>query len=291
MEGMNDFEKEETRDFKGNRKSRNINAWLESSQFIKEVDYKNKYYLESLCHHIAAFLKNVPVPIISSFDSKHKSIYLIIGKDKKFFPLDEDISYYDMITCMKQWAMDYYPKYEVSVLKEIPLTDEEIMALVKNGMDLNDALVQKKEESLKEIGIIEKVFIKEDKFILSRNGEKELRISGVSLKQPMPLSKFMESVRRIRDWNEKKKFIEENSTFEKFLPSVKEVYVNYSDNQMLNFFSINYKDLRDHQVIVDPSDPLSFKIGKFRIKFDSRLLRDDCLAYLEKRKMVEKKKA
>ena len=274
-----------------NKKGRNANGWLESSDFIRDVDYKNKYYLESLCHHIAAFLKNVPVPIISSFDSKHKSIYLIIGKDKRFFPLDEDISYYDMITLMKQWAIQYYPRYETVVRISRPFTDEEIMRLVKeNGIDLNDALDLTTYEEVREIGIIEKVFIREDKFILTRNGVKELRISGGSLKNPVPLSKFMEKIRHTRNYDEKRKFIEENSVFEKFLPSEKEVFVNYSDNQMLNFFSINYKDLKGHEVIPDPYDNLAFKIGKFKIRFDSRLLRDDCLAYLEKRKMVEKRK-
>ena len=39
----------------------NINMWLEDTEFIKGLGFKDLYYLESLCHKISSFLKNVPI--------------------------------------------------------------------------------------------------------------------------------------------------------------------------------------------------------------------------------------
>jgi hypothetical protein len=133
------------------------NKWLESSEFIEKIQFPDKYYLETLLFKISAFIKNAPVPIISSYDAKNKSIYLTIGENKQYFSLNVDIAYYDMITLMKVWSSQYFPKYEVTLIKQVEYTDDEIVndLVGTRGMNLNDAILERKNVNFLERGFIE----------------------------------------------------------------------------------------------------------------------------------------
>lgn len=264
-----------------------VNSWLENSQFISNMGFKDTYYLETLCFKVSAFLKNVPVPICATWDKTHQSIYFSIGNNKYFIPVKTDVAYYDYITLIDQWARQFYPQYVVDVETQIPYTDEEILELVKQGTNLNDAILMKKPYSYVEQGRIEKIFLKRDEFILNINGQKEIRISSKSINNIIPLSKFMESIRQLKTDDEVKQFIDDNS--KKLFPLVdkdKEIVINYSGAQMINFFHINFPDMK--QYALEQIDGFQYKWGMFHIIFESKMLRDDCLDIYGKKIKKEK---
>lgn len=264
-----------------------VNSWLENSQFISNMGFKDTYYLETLCFKVSAFLKNVPVPICATWDKTHQSIYFSIGNNKYFIPVKTGVAYYDYITLIDQWARQFYPQYVVDVETQIPYTDEEILELVKQGTNLNDAILMKKPYSYVEQGRIEKIFLKRDEFILNINGQKEIRISSKSINNIIPLSKFMESIRQLKNDDEVKQFIDDNS--KKLFPLVdkdKEIVINYSGAQMINFFHINFPDMK--QYALEQIDEFQYKWGMFHIIFESKMLRDDCLDIYGKKIKKEK---
>jgi hypothetical protein len=264
-----------------------VNSWLENSQFISKMGFNDTYYLETLCFKIASFLKNVPVPICATWDKTHQSIYFSIGDNKHFIPVKTDVAYYDYITLIDQWARQFYPQYVVDVETEIPYTDEEIMELVKQGTNLNDAILMKKPYSYVEQGRIEKIFLKRDEFILNINGQKEIRISSKSINNIIPLSKFMESIRQLQTDNEVKEFIDNNSRkLFNLMDKEKEIIINYSGAQMINFFNINFQDMK--QFSLEQIDEFQYKWGIFHIIFESKILRDDCLDIYAKKLKKEK---
>jgi hypothetical protein len=264
-----------------------INSWLENEAFISKMKFNNLYYLETLCFKVAAFLKNIPVPVCATWDNKNKSIYFSIGENKHYIPIDTNIAYYDYITLIDKWARQFYPQYQVEIDTEIEYTDKEIMGLVSQGVSLNDAILMRKPHSYIEIGVIEKIFIKKDEFIFNRNGEREVRMSGKGVSSPFPLSKFMEGIRKVSDPNEKKVYIEEHSkSIVPLRDREKEIVINYSGSQMLNFIKINFEDNKLYPLI--PIDEFQYHWGIFRVVFESKILRDDCLALYAKKLSKEK---
>lgn len=253
------------------------NRWLESPEFISKVKFFDLYYLETLFHKVAAFIKNAPIPILSTWDAQHGSIYLSVGGNKQFFPIDVNIAYYDYVTVMKRWCSQFYPSYKVQVNTQIPYTDSEIMLMVKDGMDLNDAILARKPHSYIEKGVIEKVYIKKEEFIFNINGQREIRCSGNILEgKIIPMSKFMESIRQIKTDEELKTYIFENSKRVSLINYSDEVIeIDYSGNQMINFFKINFEDLQVYELI--EIDPFIYKWGNFLIKFESKMLAKDCI--------------
>lgn len=262
-----------------------VNSWLENEQFIQKIKFHDKYYLETLCFKVAAFLKNIPVPVCATYDAQHKSMYFSIGENKHYITLDTNIAYYDFITLIDKWTRQFYPQYNVKIDTEIEYTDEEIMELVKNGVNLNDALLMRKPYSYIETGVIEKIFIKKDEFIFNKNGVRELRRSslpGTGISSVLPLSKFMENIRRLKVDEDKKDYIEINSRFiQNLKDSEKEIIINYSGKQMINFVSINFHDYKKYPLVA--IDDFQYQWGNFKIIFESKSLRDDCLAVYSKK--------
>jgi hypothetical protein len=265
------------------------NKWLENTDFIEKIKFKDSYYLETLLFKIAAFIKNAPVPIISSWDNDHKSIYLSIGDNKQFFQLDTNIAYYDMITLMKRWCIQFYPQYEIEIEKQIEYTDEEIVndLVGKQGMNLNDAILARKTIKYIERGIIEKVFFGDnenrDRFILNINGDRQVRLAGnISNGIIMPIGEFMEGIRKFSKEKEKytqqdvKDYIEQNSKYISDLKNKGEVLITYKGMQMLNFIKINFVDLYPDYELEQQED-FVYTWGRFKLIFDSKSLIRDCL--------------
>jgi hypothetical protein len=265
------------------------NKWLENTEFIEKIKFKDSYYLETLLFKIAAFIKNAPVPIISSWDNDHKSIYLSIGDNKQFFQLDTNIAYYDMITLMKRWCSQFYPQYTIEVEKQVEYTDEEIVndLVGKQGMNLNDAILARKTIKYIERGIIEKVFFGDnenrDRFILNINGDRQVRLAGnISNGIIMPIGEFMEGIRKFSKEKEKytqqdvKDYIEQNSKYISDLKNKGEVLITYKGMQMLNFIKINFVDLYPDYELEQQED-FVYTWGKFKLIFDSKSLIRDCL--------------
>jgi hypothetical protein len=274
-----------------------INKWLENPDFLDKISFKDKYYLETLFHKIAAFIKNAPIPILSTWDNEHKSIYLSIGENKQFFTVSTDIAYYDVITLMRKWCIKFYPQYEIELEKQVEYTDEEIVEELvgKQGMNLNDAILARKTIKYIEKGIIEKVYFGDnenrDRFVLNVNGVQQLRLSGNITKGIiMPISEFMDGIRKFSKEKEKytqqdvKNYIELNSRFIKELKQENEILINYSGRQMLNFIDINFDLLYpEYDLTQLPNNDFTFVWGRFKLTFNSKILIDDCLALYNKK--------
>jgi hypothetical protein len=260
---------------------KDYNKWLEDSEFIYNTNFEDKYYLESLCHHLSNFIKNVPIPVLCDYSTRYKSIYFSVGDDKNNFPLTIDISYYDYITLVKRWLYQFFPRYEVLIDAE--LDDDEILKLVREqGYNLNDALLERKK--VPEIGVIEKEIRKEDQFIININGTKTVRITGN--KKPLLLKDFMKELRGIKDQQQRKNYILDNSReFSTVVTYDKVVRINYQNSQLLNFFKVNYEDLKDYEL--KESEPFVYEWKNYLIRFSSITLRNDCLKYYQE--MKEKK--
>jgi len=275
---MTDLNTEEVKPKK--KQWKDYNKWLEDSEFIHDTNFEDKYYLESLCHHLSNFIKNVPVPVLCDYSTRFKSIYFSVGEDKTNFPLTIDVSYYDYITLVKRWLYQFYPRYEVLVDSE--LDDDEILKLVREqGYNLNDALLERKKVS--EIGVIEKEIRKEDQFIINIEGVKTVRITGN--KKPLLLKDFMKELRGIKDQQERKNYILDNSReFSTVAIYDKIVRINYQGKQLLNFFIINFPDLKDYDL--KEVEPFMYEWKNYVIKFSSLSLKQDCLKYYQEMKEV-----
>lgn len=260
------------------------NEWLDSSsekgrKFLSKLDFHDMYYFESLAIHLTDFLRNTPVPILTTWDAKNKRIYFSIGKESSFFPVSTEISYDDYLTQVERWTKNYYPQYKVEVKKEVPLSDEEIYEKVREGYDLNDAILLTKEIIKEEFGMIERIYIMEDKFKFNlNNNEWSIRMSGILNKDIIPLSKFLKELRTKESDEEIREYILNNSfEISKINSSIdsKMKYINYSGMQMVNFFKINLPDLKDYPIIKQDRDEVVW--GPYIVQFESDILRDDCM--------------
>jgi hypothetical protein len=267
---------------------RKINWWLEDTDFLHLTNFDYIYYLETLCKHISNLIKNIPIPVLTSYDPKNKAIYFSVGSNKERILLDTNIAYFDYLTLVKRYLYQFFPKYEIDYEIERALTEDEIVELIKEKknknekIDYNDILLIKKKEILHEAGIIEKITMMKDEFVLNINSKRQIRMSGTT-SMPMSLSTFMDKLKVISNDQKKYNFIFTNSEFVKELrEDVQDINITYSGKQMINFFTINFKDLR--MFPLEKIDNFLYKWNKFKIKFESISLRDDCLKIYEKAK-------
>lgn len=267
--------------YKENKKKYNL--WLISVEFLKKFNFSDRYYLESLCYHVHSFLKNVPVQVITYYDKTTDSICFCIGKNKKNFKLNIEIAPYDYVTVVKRWLYQFYPKYEYDYIIQEHYSDQEIIDMLKckKVVDLNDALLLRKPIEKKEIGVIEKVMMKEDQFIININDQRQLWITG-SIKQPLTLTLFKEQLFKLQDNEERRNYIYKNARKIKDLAKDdKEIVIKYTGKQMINFFKINYEDLKNYELKQIQS--YLYKWDRFLIYFDSSSLLSDCLSFVEKK--------
>lgn len=264
------------------------NNWLVDSNYIQNHSegFPDTYYLESLCYNIGAFLKNTPVPVAAKLDDDFKENHRIVfslGKISKSFEASVNYSYEDFILLVKKWLYQFYPSYTVEEEVEVSLSHEEMLEVIKNNknVDMNDVLEMKKKEFVKEHLVVEKIMLKEDTFVVNKNGQRSIRISG-TIKNPMSLSAFKKELYHIKDDKQKKKFIEENSTFVRSLDKKIDVTIDYQGQQMRNFFKVNADELIECEA--KNISPFVWKFGRFTVKFSSQSLMDDCLRDLRKRK-------
>ncbi len=268
------------------------NMWLEDEQFLANIGFHDIYYLTSLGRYISNFIKNVPVPPITWLDKKNMRIYFMVGSNQYWFKIDTNIAYYDFLELIKQWLVQFYPQYDVIVENTRKLTEEEIIARKEYAeikgipFDLNDALEEEISFSYNEHGIIIKIFMKEDNFIINVNGKKYLRKSG-SEKNLMPLSTFLPKLRSIEDDDEKRDFIFTNSKLEKELDAFnKFIIIDYSGIRMLNFFKINFDRLKHGEF--KKIDDYNYVNNNYKIHFENKILKEDCFFYFYNRLENEK---
>jgi len=152
-------------------------------------------------------------------------------------------------------------------------------------MNLNDALLLRKKAIVKDVGVITKIHITNDEFVLNRNGFETIRISG-SLENPLPLSSFLKQFRSLTDNKEKRDFILKNSKEIKELPEEKkQIIIDYPSQMMKNFFTIRYDDLKKMNITKIYDNV--YEIGRFKLVFESSDLARDCFRYLKQKKLEE----
>jgi hypothetical protein len=269
------------------------NEWLlNKNNFITNSNFDDKYYLETLGRYIANFLKESPVSCVTYYNKYHKSIYIMIGDNKKEFKLSNDINYKDFLTLVKKWLINFFPTYEVELEKEENYSSEEIIKIKNNSnSSILDILYQKKKIIYTEKGIIEKFRLKEDEFILNRNNVLELYTTALKDK-PLPISEFMKDIRCLSI--QIKNNIELNRQVYQYIfnnsKKIKDIdiynnniFINYKGTMLLNFFKINYDSLKKFDL--EEINKYNYRWGNYYIKFDSNSLKNDCLDIYNKFKL------
>ena len=257
------------------------NEWLESDAFIAKMDYPNKNFVKGLTQVVASFVWDAPVPILTTWDPVHKRIYFSIGTEKKYFELDENIDNYDFIVAVSRWAYKFFPYYELDEEIETELSDDEILAKVKDGVNLDDAILMRKKIQIKERGTLIKVDLGNDQFVFDVNGDGFVRMSG-TLSNPKTLSVFLKELRMIYNQRERKNFIFQNSIELKKLPEKPIIKIAHFKNKMINFFIIHYPDLKNVSIVKNEEslNNLEYQWGRFLIRFEDNELRNYCLNYV-----------
>lgn len=239
-----------------------INEWLNNEhEFITKCNFTDKYYLKELGKRLSYFLKGIPIPVVSTYDPTHYKIYFTVGNDKKGFSIDIDISYFDFITIVKRWLINFFPQYEVEKETIVDYTENEILEMRNEAIKLNlkfdtNELLNTPKKVIKiEKGIIEKIMLKSDEFIFNINGNKFVRISGTQ-NNLLPLSIFLKEVRYIPFQVIKDKLDSEEIEYDTNTDNINFVLkMNVADNEykeimlIINHLVQNYILLNSKEVI------------------------------------------
>jgi hypothetical protein len=267
------------------------NKWLRDEQFIEGLNTDvSKLYLQDLCSYLNSFLNTAPLKVVTTWDREDRGIIFFMGNYRKMFELDVNISKYEFITLIKNWLIRFYPQYEVELKRERELTSSEIAKIRKdcldNGkpFDLNNYLNERVEYTETEKGIITKVFLLQDQFILQVNKTKYLCAPG-STKIPIRMSEFMNTLRKMKLTHKSNQDIYDYIKLNSFIINeIKEDKVNikYKDKTMLNFFKINFQYIFENGL--NKKNNFLYESGKFIIDFcGDRYLKESCLETYQKR--------
>lgn len=270
------------------------NAWLVDEEYLKNRKYEDKYYLINLCHHIYNFTQNAPVNIVTGFDTKFEDrIYVNVGENSKCFFLDNTVSYYDFITLIKKWLYQFYPKYECTVKYMRKYDEDEIIRireqclLQQKDFDIAKLMDEEVEDTKIERGVIIKIFLLQDSFILKENKQKYLH-KTVSLYRKLPLRDFMRTVRGMMidkaPCEDIRQYIFENSDRVKEVSSDARIDISYAGAMMVNFIKINFEELKNENFSKDTSSNLKYRWGKFDLHFENETLMNDCVSMYHKLK-------
>ncbi len=266
-----------------------INDLLINKKFVSKVDYKNNMYVTMLFQSIYDLLKELPIPVVASYDPKNIQVYFIFVDNKKSFAIDENIAIEDYLTLVRRWSSKFFPKYVVKSKQEVSLSKDEIFKKVEEKVKIEDAIELTKEVEIIENGIINSIYLSEDLFRMSINGDNRIFHSN-----KMMLSKFLEILKDIETDEGKRDFIFDNSmiitgedpldfvynkvTYFKERTNIK---IEYKEKKMYNFFSINYPDLKNFQL--KEISNLVYEWDKYEIHFDNDEIEKMCLGYVEKK--------
>ena len=254
------------------------NEWLTNDEFLAKLIFYDKYYITTLTRHLSDFLKNIPVSVITTWDVKHNQIYFTIGDIKQPFKVDVDVSYWDFLYQVENWLIQFYPQYDVVIKEERDITEEEILDMKQQHLlqnkefDLNEALNMKIEYNRPELGVITKIFMLKDEFVINVNNEQTLRRSG-SLVKPLPLSELLRTLRRTEGSEVIRDYIFKNSVHIRTIEPETTKEICYPGKQMLSFCKLHFNELKEFEL--ENLERLEYKWENYYIKFESELLRND----------------
>ena len=272
----------------------NFNDRLIDRDYISRVNYENKVYVTRLFHAVYDLLKELPIPVIASYDPKNVQIYFMFVDNKKSFTIDDEISIPDYLTLIRRWSSRFFPSYMLKTTEEVALSKDEVFDKVKKDkIKIEDAIDLTKEIEVVEAGVIDSIYLSEDLFRMNINGLYSIYTSENS----MDLSKLLETLKDIKPDEERKDFIFKNSmeivgeeplrfVYEKvsYFRVKSSIAIDYVGKKMYNFFSINYPNLRDEELI--EVDNLRYEWGKYEIRFEDNDIEEMCVDYVDKKRVV-----
>lgn len=255
------------------------NKWLVSDLFLSKVTFDDMYYFKTLGKYLFNFLKYVPINVLSTWDSKYKRIFFFVGKNKKAFKVDTDIWYSDFIYMVEDYLKQFYPRYEIDSEVESSLSEKEMFDMIQQGMNPNDVLELTKKEYIKEIGIITKIFLTKDLFVLDVNSNKQLRMAG-TVTHLCSLSYFKDNLKPIKNDIEKRKYIYDYSSKCKDLSSTSKVRkINLKGRQLFNFIRIRINEVSQYPLV--QLSEYTYLWGKYQFTFTSEVLKQDVFSFLK----------
>jgi len=273
------------------------NSWLVNENFIKRIDFEDKYYLEELFKVLDNFVKVIPISIALSWDKVHKSVYVSIGQEfKKFFPVSVDVSYKDYCKIIENSIISMYPRYELLLEKEEFLSNDEIYDIVRETKrDVQEVVHDTKKIKVRRSGIITKIYLTKDEFrfqeMENEHKKVSIRMSGnASNNNFINLSNFLKTIRmfersineeaidkyKIKDVVYKKnnfdqEIIDFKKTFENSLTKQqindiqKEIEVKKYNWIMENSTFVREVDLRENEYVVDYDGKMMINFFKINL--------------------------
>lgn len=254
------------------------NRWLKDTELLAQTDFVDKYYFIELCNKVSNFLQSCPAHVVCPNKRPKNHLVFRIGAVLNLaLPLDIDIAHEDFLVLLDQGLRSFYPQYTIKTKQERELTAEEIAELVKTRQlkSIPETFDKTVVEEVTETGIIERIVLPDDEFILSVNGVKTLRVSG-NAKSAILLSDFLKELRGLENSDDKKSFIFANSLEIRILPEPGKVLLNQSGKKLYNFFKINLPLLADKPITKIDTD--LFEWDRFQFSFNSQSLQEECLA-------------
>lgn len=261
------------------------NWWLTDKDFLNSLKYEDKDYLSKLFEDFRkSFLHICPTPVVVKYLTNSNSIEFWIGNNNLgSLPIDNTISTLDFCVLAKEKCYRFYPSYdsEFEVETELKRSPQEIVSMMEKNptLELESLMYYREKRLVKEHGVIEKVYIKDDQFRIIINNVPQIRHCKI------PLSKFLESLRELMakniDTPERgliiKNFIDTHSSV------LHEVHF-YTDKKKLdiharqykNFFRINFPYLKGHELIFNEATN-TYEWERYIIDFPTKKLEEDCL--------------
>jgi hypothetical protein len=162
--------------------------WLEDDDFIckhgHKYDSEGKFFRE-VCHRLKVYLKTCPVKNHVAWDKISNNHFYINHLDRRLKIKVNDYETVDaFMDTVHFWISQYFIGYSVDYVYRRDATLQETKhqeLLDKNKgikRDIDYYLTLQVTDTQHEDGIIEKIYFREDKFILNINGVKSMRHSG-----------------------------------------------------------------------------------------------------------------
>jgi hypothetical protein len=193
------------------RKAPPVNAWLHDPIFFDDLPNGKKPYYRRLFRQLKKFISGCPRPVVLTFRPRYNALTVRIHESSFYIHFTEQTRFRDLLEDMTQKLKHLYPFYELETGEiEIPLSADEIVEETRKGVPVETLLSAKKKVPCKERGTILCIWMN-DRFHLEIQKTGSERIVQLRLATKPVLSFFLEELKEIKEHDERKKFIMENS--------------------------------------------------------------------------------
>lgn len=240
------------------------NKWLQDSEFLNSIDFLDKHYLKEVTNVMRVYAYKCPLKYMCFQWNAENRVVDIYVQDKRVgdVKIDANVAPHDVVTLIERQISKYFPQYHLILNETIDVdySADEIANFIKTDpdFDVEQIFNMRKTVNKSESGIIERVWILDDKFkfvrIIDGKRQEELRVSTI------PITEFLKSARKLKQ-EALQEHIEANSMLS-CIYTPRPVEVNYTGEQLKNFIKIN-----EDEGFVYPlqSTPLGmiYKLGRY----------------------------